>query len=335
VPELSTTQCEYIMPVRAYENGVWVAASDKWGPEDGSIIYAGRSCVIDPSGAIRAAAPSDRDQVLVYDIEPTNPEPITRRPALYGRLAEPTASLPVSSLLDEAMTPARENRRVTVVPGNGAFDAATMAARYRALRKQDADLVVFGGAQGPEGWEVDLPTLERAVRETGGALAFAVSTNGCMWGESAMLITPEGAFEHTATHGRGIATGELTAKVVPTAAGNVGILCGNEGLVPEVARALMLEGADILAWSMFEADPMAERVARARGDENRVYVAAAWPDGGVIVAPTGAALTAVPASTGVAMTAPVNKALARIKDMAPGTNAVHDRIPEAYGALVR
>ena len=31
---------------RALENGVWVAAADKWGPEDGSIIYAGRSTVI-------------------------------------------------------------------------------------------------------------------------------------------------------------------------------------------------------------------------------------------------------------------------------------------------
>ncbi|MEO9255120.1 MAG: carbon-nitrogen hydrolase family protein, partial [Tepidiformaceae bacterium] len=113
VPELSTTQCEYLMPVRAYENGVWVAAADKWGPEDGTIVYAGRSCVIDPTGAIRAAAPSDRDMVVSFDIEPMSVEPVVRRPALYGRLTEPTASLPVTRLLDEAMVPGRENRRVT------------------------------------------------------------------------------------------------------------------------------------------------------------------------------------------------------------------------------
>jgi hypothetical protein len=35
------------------------------------------------------------------------------------------------------------------------------------------------------------------------------------------------------------------------------------------------------------------------------------------------------------MAAQVNKALSRWKDMAPGTNVVHDRVPEAYGALVR
>jgi hypothetical protein len=35
------------------------------------------------------------------------------------------------------------------------------------------------------------------------------------------------------------------------------------------------------------------------------------------------------------MTAAVNKALARWKDMAPGTHVVDDRTPEAYAALTR
>ena len=60
VAELSTTQCEYLMPVRAYENGVWVAAADKWGPEDQSIVYAGRSSSSIPpalpASALRATA---------------------------------------------------------------------------------------------------------------------------------------------------------------------------------------------------------------------------------------------------------------------------------------
>ena len=56
--ELSTTQCEYLMPTRAFENGVWVAAADKWGQEAGTIVYAGRSCVIDPEGVTRVCAAS-------------------------------------------------------------------------------------------------------------------------------------------------------------------------------------------------------------------------------------------------------------------------------------
>ncbi len=335
VPELWTTQCEYLMPVRAYENGVWVVASDKWGVENGSIVYAGRSCIVDPTGTTRASAPSDADMVIIYNIDPVPTQIVPRRPALYTRLTQPTDSLPVTKLLDEPIIPGRQNARVTIVPGSGDFDANALVARYLSLRRQDSDLVVFAGAHGPEGWQVDLPMLELAVRAQGGAVAFAVATNGCVDGQSAVLITPEATYEHRATHGCGIATGELTAPVVSTPAGNVALLCGDEGFVPEVARCLALEGADILAWPMFESNPMTERVARTRSDENRVYTAVAWHDGGLITAPTGLPLTAVPAGTGVAMSVPVNKALARWKDMAPGTNAINDRVPEAYATLLQ
>src|SRR4029078_13080309 len=125
-------------------------------------------------------------------------------------------------------------------------------------------------------------------------------------------------------HGRGIATGELAAKVVPTPAGNVAVLCGDEGFVPEVARALVLEGADILAWPRFEPHAMAERMARTRSDENRVYTATAWPGGGAVIGATGHPLTASPTNSGLAMSAPVNRALSRWKDMAPGTNVITD-----------
>lgn len=335
VAELTTPQCEYMMPVRAFENGVWVAASDKWGPEQETIIYAGRSCVIDPTGTTRVSAPSDCDAVVTFEIEPVAVETPTRRPALYGRLVEPTVSLPVTKLLEEAMVPSRENHRVAVIPDEGDFDAARLVARYRALRAQDADLVVAPGMNGPEGWQGALPEIEAAVRAGGGALAFAVATSGCVPTASAVLVTPERTYEHVDTHGRGLGTGELTAPVVATPAGNVALLCGEEGFVPEVARSLALEGADIFAWPLFESHAMAERLARCRSDENHVYTAVAWPGGGMIVSPTGAPLTAVPAGTGIAMAAQANPALARWKDMAPGTNVIFDRLPEAYGALVR
>jgi hypothetical protein len=207
---------------------------------------------------------------------------IPRRP-VYGRLVEPTESLPVMSVLAEPPVPDQENRRMAVVPGNGAFDADALIARC-GLRRQEADLVVSRGARrgrvagGP-------PRIEERARARG-ALAFAVCTNGCTQGQSAVLVTPDGTYEHVATHGRGVVLGETPAAVVPTPVGNVGLLCGDEGLVPEVARCLALEGADVLAWPLFEAHPQAG-VARCRSDENRVYAAAAWPDGGVITSPRG------------------------------------------------
>ena len=333
--ELNTTQCEYLMPARAYENGTWVAAADKWGPEDGSIVYAGRSTVIGPDGVTRVCAPSDEETVVVFEIAPEPVETVPRRPALYGRLVEPTDSLAVMRLLEEPLVTDREDRRIAVVPGNDGFDAAAMIGRYEALRRQQCDLVVFAGEHGPEGWQVDLPQIEAAVRAAGGALAFAICTNGCAQGQSAVLVTPAGTHEHQATHGRGIQVGETPAAVIATAAGNVGMLCGDEGFVPEVGRCLALEGAEILVWPLFETHPMAERVARTRSDENRVYTAAAWPGGGMVIAPNGTPLTAVPAGSGLAMAAQVNRSMARWKAMAPNTHVIRDRLPEAYGSLVR
>ena len=337
VEQLSTTQCEYLMPARAFENGVWVAAADKWGAEDGTLVYAGRSRVIDPGGETRASAPSAGDAVVAWEIDPaeTFAPPTPRRPALYGRLARPWEEAPARALLEEPLVPAAENRRVAVVPGagDGAFDANAIVARHAALRAQGCDLAVFAGMSAGEGWQASLPRIEEAVRARGGAVALAVASEGCTAERAAALVTPEGTAEHRATHGRGIDWGEANAPVTPTAAGNVAVLCGDEGLAPEVARCLALEGADLLAWVCFEPHPMNERVLRTRADENRVYVAAAWPDGGAVASPVGALLTAVPRGTGAAMGAQVNRAVARWKDMAPGTHALRDRAPHAYGAL--
>jgi predicted amidohydrolase len=210
-----------------------------------------------------------------------------------------------------------------------------MLARYVELRRQEADIVVFPGMSAPEGWQVDLAVLEAAMREHGGIMAFGTSTDGCAAARSTTVVTAEGAREHIATHGRGITPGELPAPIIATPAGNLGVLCGDEALVPEVARSLALEGAEFIAWTVFEPQAMDEALARTRADENRVYVAAAWAGGGIVAAPNGAVVAASPDGSGVAMAASVNRSIARWKDMAPGTNVIDDRIPAAYGALTK
>lgn len=332
--DVSTTQCEYLVPVRAFENGVWVAAADRYGPEGSSLVYAGRSSVFDPTGATRVCAPADRGTVVVFDIEPMAVDRPDRRPALYGRLAEPTERVRAMQLSGEPVVPAQWSRRVAVVPSPGVVDRADLAARYLEQREQDADLVVVGGAMAPDGWETAAAELEALVRAHGGSVLFGAAVGDGRREQFAVLVHPGGVVVHQASHGRGIATGESLPPVVETPAGRVGILCGDEGYVPEVGRILMLEGAELLAWTSFEDEPMAERIARARSDENRVYTAAAWPGQALIVAPNGAPLTISPTGSGLAMAVQVNPAMARWKDMAPGTNVLTDRIPEAYGGLV-
>lgn len=79
-----------------------------------------------------------------------------------------------------------------------------------------------------EGWQVYLAEIEAAVRDSGGALVFGVDAGACSRWRSAVIVTPEGATEHVASHGRGLYLGETNAPVVQTCAGNVGIVCGDE-----------------------------------------------------------------------------------------------------------
>jgi predicted amidohydrolase len=323
------------MPARAFENGTWVAAADKWGTEADSIVYAGRSTVIDPSGVTRVCAPGTGNAVVTYRVEPMVVDTLPRRPALYRDLVKPTAGLRAVELQETPVAPAASGGRVAVVPGKGEWDAGWATRRFAALRAQGCDVVVFGGEPGMEGWEVSLPVVEQAVRERGGVAVVSVFTNACHWRQSAAIVTPDKTIEHVATHGRSLEVGETPAQVVETAAGNLGVLVGEEAFVPEVARCLALNGADLLAWTAFEGHEMAERLARTRADENKVYVAAAYPGGGLVSSPDGALLTAVPAGLDVAMSAPVNIAQSRYKERAPGTDVIRNRIPEAYAALVR
>src|SRR3990172_9156286 len=127
--------------------------------------------------------------------------------------------------------------------------------------------------------------------------------------------------------------------VIATPAGRVGLLIGAEGLVPELARGLMLRGADTIAWSTAALPYDLVPLARARADENRVYVAAAAPrdprGGALIVDPAGTVIAAGLLDRDVSCSQQISIAAARIKTMAPGTDVVANRLPGTYRALTR
>ncbi len=71
---------------RAVENGVFVAACNRAGEQqlqDVSSTFVGQSCVIDPAGAVLAAAPADEAVDLVVDVDPTEVARIRRRLTIF------------------------------------------------------------------------------------------------------------------------------------------------------------------------------------------------------------------------------------------------------------
>lgn len=60
---------EKILPVRAFENQVFVAYADHAG-NDGRFAYAGRSCIVAPDGSDLARAGPEGAELLVAEVEP-------------------------------------------------------------------------------------------------------------------------------------------------------------------------------------------------------------------------------------------------------------------------
>jgi predicted amidohydrolase len=113
-----------------------------------------------------------------------------------------------------------------------------------------------------------------------------------------------------------------------------------EGLLPEVARVLMLQGADLILWPVACSKFPLRTIARTRADENKVFIALATPlEEGVtaqsaLFNPAGALIAAALPDIEQAIAGQVAWALARYKEMVPNTNVVLNRQPSAYSGLV-
>jgi predicted amidohydrolase len=352
--DLTTSQRQYLMQTRAAENGVWIACADKFGIEAESIVYAGRSCVINPRGEYVASLGPDEDAVLVYDVPVEDGAiRIERRPELYSTLGHPTESLPVIRTLSETFVPAEAEHRIAVVqmtmPATGDEFLAAARRHVERLAMQDAEVVLFpatpGRLRGAYAHDAVLTGMQAIAGDAGVCVAFTVSEPDTDGWRTMYLVGPRGVIaKHQQTHkgiGACFATMPLGDEVCPVAhtpVGRVGLMAGAEGFVPEVARSLMLRGAEILLWASDDPPLPMQLFARARADENRVFVACAGAPtatGAALIAdPTGAVLAIAIEGRELAVAADVNRGLSHLKQRAPGTDVVRNRQPATYRAIV-
>jgi predicted amidohydrolase len=354
--ELTTIQREFLMQTRALENGVWIACADKFGVEAESIVYCGRSCFIDPRGSYTASLGPEEDAILVQDV-PLAPARfyLTRRPELYESLAQPTESLPVFRTLDEPFVMQENERRIAVVqmamPPTGTEFVAAARRHVERLALHDADIVVFPATPShlrtayPH--DAVLAAMTEISTTTRVCIAFTVSEGEDASRRRAMhLVGPRGVIgTHRQTHkpeGPRFATmplGDETSAILNTPIGRVALILAGEALVPEVARDLMLRGAEIILWCADDPPFPMRVVGRARAEENRVFVACASAPtangASMVVDPSGAVLAEALEGREIAAGATVNRALSHLKARAPGTDVVRNRQPGAYGALTR
>lgn len=354
--DLSTPQVEFLMPTRAAENGVWIACCDKSGIEAESIVYAGRSRFISPSGETVAALGPEEDGALTYDVPIIDAAPrVTRRPELYAALSQPTESLPVVRQLDESFVMSQNEHRVAVVqmtmPPTGGEFVADARRHVERQAMMDSGIVVFPATpsrlRGAYPHGVVLAGIASIAHDTGVCIAFTVSEPAADGWRAMYLVGPRGVLaKHRQTHKppgprfESMPMGDEVCAVVSTPVGRVGLMVAAEGFVPEVARSLMLRGAEFILWCGDDpGSPMMPIVARCRAEENRVFVAcAAAPTANgatVVVDPSGRVLAQALEGRTLAASAEVNRALAHSKQRAPGTDIVKHRQPATYGAITR
>ena len=342
---LSNPQADYLLPARAIEQGAWVIAADKVGVEAGSIVYAGRSGIIDPTGAWVIQAPSDRPGMVLHTIDlAAAPGPAVEwRPAIGDAYLEPGPSR-VTELAREPLIIEDAAARVAVVALAVSPSAVELMELARELvlvaAGQDAALTLLPDLAGDEQHaptqEELLPLLQSLAAEGNLLLAVTLAerTNEATYKTLYLLDRGEVIAAHRQTHltvpeqQAGYSAGDRPSPVIETMVGHVGLIAASEGLVPELAGALKRQGAELLLWSSAESTPAPLTLfARTRALEQSCYVLGASGSGGggaVIAAPGGGLLAEALEGETMVVSADINRAFARWNDVAPGTSAIRD-----------
>ncbi len=338
---LANPQVEYIMPVRALENGVWMACANKVGREAESVVYCGRSIVVSPTGQTVVEASPDKEEIVTASIAL---EPGPKQKAMqerkdyfspdYSLLARPNEDTPLSKTLESAIVPGKSAVHVAIVQMDrdtslqDFIQAGT--ALISRLAQQGADLIVF-----PEIPCSLMREFASPVRDSFRPLAtvlglhVAVASYGrphCV----TSVFDPRGG---TATF---TGPGEELLDVDGL---KVGFLRGRQAMVPEASRVLFLKGADLLAWQADLGSGLERKVCMTRAFENRTYVALANCSSrgsgrnSMVVSPDGRILAETFPSAKQAVMAQLSPAVSRMKQLVTGTDVFLNRLPDLYQEL--
>ena len=138
--------------------------------------------------------------------------------------------------------------------------------------------------------------------------------------------------------------GERGCPVVETDLGRIGLLICFDGRIPEIFRAMAMQGAEVIVdMANFFAMDQADMWGPARSYENGVWLVAAtkagyersiyYPGGSMIVDPKGRVLSKVPYDTHGMAVADIDLDAASDKSIYAANDKIADRRPETYGIM--
>lgn len=339
--QLTNAQSNFMLSTRALENNIWLVMADKVGVEARTVTYSGRSCIISPTGNIIAEASPHLEEIVYADIQVTNrPSKLPpRKPATYPVLTERINSLPISNTYAQEVVPSilvMQGSTVQYFYGNKGEYLNQAKFFIQTLENQLTDIIVL-----PHSSEAITPHDIQTFITNEETIVFysMVDSNNitliCVLKDSIKTydkvhLTQEEQEKYQPGH---------QYKVIETPRGNIGVMLGEDGLFPEVARILTLQGADCIIW-INELDPnIQEKVARTRASENKVFVITSnqlnkWEDAAsMIIDPNGNIIASTLINTEQACSTQLPLVLSRCKDIVPKTNAIFNRKLDYYKRL--
>lgn len=330
--DLMNQQYAFMLPVRAMENGVWLAAADKCGTEGGSAVYLGRSMVISPTGEIVAECPPDRPDLLLYDIDlsaATGPGAY-RLPGSCGILCAPTEELPIYRKTRGSHGPVAAGERLVAsvqFRSSSLSEYVEKAGFYlRAAQRSWCRVVALPLYDGEGEVERLCALLRPAMEEE------VVVFTGCLErgkARAAAMTRQETALFWSA--GEGPVVQEIDGL-------GYCVLLDEQPYLPELPRTALLQGCEVLIWMDRSARTMDTKVAQTRATENKMFIvrtSCAPEDASYVVNPGGVvAATTIQGAEQLA-SALVLQADGLSKTVFPGTDIIKSRIPAAYKELLQ
>lgn len=349
---LSNPQPEYLMSVRALENGVWIAAADKVGLERGTVVYAGSSGVFAPDGSVVAMATSDEPEIVVADVDlsqATGP-PVARRPELYRRITDRTEVTQAFGRVTIPVVPQDVLFRLGLLQSAAPSDVTAVREKLGQLATTvhalglDVLAAVAVAGEPDVGGAADAGAVAEILSKDLNVAAGVAVTDGQGSIRAFHVVANGSRLDALPTHGSsGDPAGSLASRTIDIGPLRLAAVVGAEGLVPEVARVVCLDGAELVLWAADAGTPLVLEVARVRAVENRVWVALLVPASqgddvreaiAAVIDPDGRVGAIGLRGRDHLVTAMVNVASARLKQMAPGTDVLADRQPGSYSILV-
>jgi len=313
---------------RAMENSCYLLESNRWGLERG-VQFSGGSCIIEPDGTLAAVVDSgDGIAQATIDIRRSRQRRVLgqpvfkqRRPDLYPLLMSDSFlwnPQDFFGLYGHRALPAGKISRISVAqfaPGDRIADNLAIIIQLAAqtVERDGSELVIFpelalSGRNTPRDNALSLDAPEIAeltalAMQLGIYLAagFAERGDGVFY-NAQVLVGPAGLVGcyrqiHLPLQYQNWATPGDHWSVHDTTIGRIGLLLGNDAVLPESARILTMMGCDLIACSAdlkegfsfghegsrvqqnypipTGADPLHWHLFRTRAGENNLYLALA------------------------------------------------------------